>query len=716
MLMINNFSICYVIRESANTPSHFLRGSIFSNETIEAFKLISRLPINIPELLCTREETIRTRLDSIYHGRVIELISNHDQIPSLPYIFKVVFLDTAPPENHYMSNDILYISLNKDLANQAAPHIETLTTEVLRDFFFSKIQNKDPILRKLPDTYQIRKPIKVDFKITNNIYTYANIQTLNSVGIITEDTGKVTLAENDKTQNTENLIDIINHYRRAINSNLPSCAHFPSMDYLITDFSIDFEYSINSNKYSKHTLLRSGVPDHALIAESVTHARATTEIDTIPENKLILDYQSEQYFSSLINSLYAASTLTPEIKIDICNNDLMKIISSMRDHVGNKSSAKIHKLASDFSETVLSKSNALLDYISYSLNKQIKIISNFPLEWTNLNGLPLMIRHNTSRVFTSPGIIREKLTLNNHECKLTIEDFNKILVISSFPADDDISADMSQELEKTVNLFNDPRYKALTEHLAKNEIYTTNFESEIIFEVVKNKNELIQSLNKHRYAIVVFDMHGGHGKDGHGFLQLSEGIIYPQDLINNAQIPPIVILSSCDTSPADRNHFNVANAFLCAGAKTVLASTYTILSSEAANYIAKLYKRIKLYLPERILSEKRSLRWSDFMTGLNRRVYFESFLIHISKKYKVVSKKQINEIGSHISSVLEAHPDNFYEGVLFFFNEIAGLSNELILDELTNHFTFTECMNYVQIGFPEKILIHAEDMSFTEHA
>ncbi|RMA18631.1 CHAT domain-containing protein, partial [Klebsiella pneumoniae] len=167
---------------------------------------------------------------------------------------------------------------------------------------------------------------------------------------------------------------------------------------------------------------------------------------------------------------------------------------------------------------------------------------------------------------------------------------------------------------------------------------------EVIFKDVTNKNELVDSLNSFKFALVIFDMHGGHDYDGHGFLELSGEILYPYELMGLANIPPIVVLSACDTSPADRNHFNAANAFLCAGAKTVLASTYPILSRDAAIYIGRLYKRLRYYLPERILFTKTSLRWSEFITGLNRRVYFDYFLMYIFRKYKINDKSILIEL------------------------------------------------------------------------
>ncbi|MGU7690773.1 hypothetical protein ACV2Y1_30145, partial [Klebsiella pneumoniae] len=102
-------------------------------------------------------------------------------------------------------------------------------------------------------------------------------------------------------------------------------------------------------------------------------------------------------------------------KIRICNNDLFSLVSDIGKNIRNNNISKIQKMIKTFSSEVIDKSDTMFDYFSNTLNKNIKIISNFPLEWTNVNGLPLMIRHNASRIFNTPGFIKQNILLNNNE-------------------------------------------------------------------------------------------------------------------------------------------------------------------------------------------------------------------------------------------------------------------------------------------------------------
>ncbi|RRO08404.1 CHAT domain-containing protein [Pectobacterium aquaticum] len=706
--MKNKFSICYIIIDKNEGESFFLRSSNHLIKLSPVLERINNLPISIPELLCEKEEKIKIRVSSIYPGRVIHFIEDYNEIESLPYIFKVVFIDKKFTSTAQERDDILYISINQDIEIENILFHEELTIDVLRDFFFSRIKEQDPVYADLPDTYK-NEQIETDINIDENIFTACNIKTLESINLFSNP--KFTY-DRDRNKNIETSINLINIIKDKITKNMHIELSIPSADYLITDFTIDLEYSINVKKYSKHTLMRKKTIDYELIYGSISYAKTTTEIDSQHNNNYITKYKDELYFNSLTSSIYASSTLTPEIKIRICNNDLFNLTSDIGKNIRNKNTSKIQKMMKTFSSIVIDKSDTMFDYFSETSNKQIKIISNFPLEWTNINGLPLMIRHNTSRIFNTPGFIKQNILLNNNEVSMSLDSFKKILVISSFKTGERISNDIKNELHRVLKECNDPSINSVVnKKVSSKGAYVPNFEMEVIFKDVTNKNELVDALNSFKFALVIFDMHGGHDCDGHGFLELSGEILYPYELMGLANIPPIVVLSACDTSPADRNHFNAANAFLCAGAKTVLASTYPILSIDAAIYIGRLYKRLRYYLPERILSEKKSLRWSEFITGLNRRVYFDYFLMYIFRKYKINDNSILIELRNYINIALENHPHDFLDGVYYFYENLTGLSRNQISDELNNHFLFAECLNYVQIGSPEKVLISAEDIS-----
>ena len=90
---------------------------------------------------------------------------------------------------------------------------------------------------------------------------------------------------------------------------------------------------------------------------------------------------------------------------------------------------------------------------------------------------------------------------------------------------------------------------------------------------VGNKVELVRALNAFDGIVVVYDGHAGQDRGTDlGVLHLRDEDVDIWSIRGEARIPPVVLLSACDTHPYDASHATVANGFLAAGAHTVLAA------------------------------------------------------------------------------------------------------------------------------------------------
>jgi CHAT domain-containing protein len=106
------------------------------------------------------------------------------------------------------------------------------------------------------------------------------------------------------------------------------------------------------------------------------------------------------------------------------------------------------------------------------------------------------------------------------------------------------------------------------------------------FSEVSNEEELVQAFNSFSGNIVIFDGHGGHEIGQVARLYLKDTPIDIWNLRGKLRrVPPIVILSACDTHAADRNHATTANGFLALGVVTVLASVFPLDALDAATFI-----------------------------------------------------------------------------------------------------------------------------------
>lgn len=128
-----------------------------------------------------------------------------------------------------------------------------------------------------------------------------------------------------------------------------------------------------------------------------------------------------------------------------------------------------------------------------------------------------------------------KVAFYNSALLLTPDDFKSILVISALKRDDPIK----NLFEAAFEVVSDDRHTKI----------------DLQFVQVNCESDLAKALNEFNGPMVIFDGHDSHRPGGVGMLHLGDEAVDVwtlKDKITN--MPPIVILSACDTHAADRNH------------------------------------------------------------------------------------------------------------------------------------------------------------------
>ncbi|MEQ3530785.1 CHAT domain-containing protein [Pseudoalteromonas sp. XMcav11-Q] len=328
-----------------------------------------------------------------------------------------------------------------------------------------------------------------------------------------------------------------------------------------------------------------------------------------------------------------------------------------------------------------------------------------------------MVRHEVSRIPISPGNVSTSLLLNSEQIILNVDSFKKVRIISSFADDDPIKGDLKAAVDFLINQLTISK-SDITSLLDGNdktkgkEIDPKNQEEldiSIEWNNVTTQEELMKSLRENDSAITIFDLHGGHSENGSGVIKLKDEFVSVYDLIGKVKISPIVILSSCDTSPIDRNHNSTANAFFLAGAKTVLASALPILSREASIFIARLLLRVKHYLPQRLKGDSGiSIRWSSFVTGMIRRTFYSELLALLEKKSLIKNEDKMHLL-FHVGLYLDPLDSDWHEKILTEISAKVGFSCVDLKNLIEKEFMMPECLKYIQLGNPESIIIATEE-------
>ncbi|NLS20322.1 hypothetical protein HGP16_27715 [Rhizobium sp. P40RR-XXII] len=323
----------------------------------------------------------------------------------------------------------------------------------------------------------------------------------------------------------------------------------------------------------------------------------------------------------------------------------------------------------------------------------IRIIADAHLEWLSVDGLPLCIRKNVSRLPATPGNLLIDQLAPLPLLRLTPESFRKVLIISALKRTDPIR----------------PMFEMAFEG------FSEQWEDRIEIEVVEvtSADELVDALNAFDGPLVIFDGHGSHREEKAGTLHLYDEACDVWLLRGRIhRPPPIVILSACDTHAAARNHATTANGFLAIGSRAVLGSVFPIGGRDAAILAARLIFRISHFLPAAISVFGRALSWTEVISGMLRMQLLTDFL-RLLEQEKLIDQEAYFHIHMEGNLAINGGAPSPFEDVIDLL-ETAGLSREGAKAKLDMALANSDVLSYVNIGRPETILIDSRDRDETD--
>lgn len=318
----------------------------------------------------------------------------------------------------------------------------------------------------------------------------------------------------------------------------------------------------------------------------------------------------------------------------------------------------------------------------------IRLITDAHLEWMNVRGLPLCVQKDITRVPVTPGNLFIEQVLPKQYLHLTTSDFEEILILSALQDDDPISKFFDIALASF-----EPHFK----HKIR-----------VRTECIRNEEDLIAALNSYNGSLVIFDGHGGHAKDKPGMLQLlEESIDIWQLQRKRPRVPPIVVLSACDTHAADRNHATTANGFLAIGARTVLGSVFPIDARDASSFIARLLLRVAEFVPASHKMFNQSLTWMEIMGGMIRMQLLTDFCRRLESK-GLIDHKTYRAVHLAGNMAINGGDEWPYETVI---TELSnrGVDKKRAWHELRSAMANSTAISYLQMGCPETIIVHPNE-------
>ncbi len=288
------------------------------------------------------------------------------------------------------------------------------------------------------------------------------------------------------------------------------------------------------------------------------------EIDVRPAlhvNKMRLSYLDN------ISFLHAAFTYSPILRLPLIGKSINRDLSFFKPsnfprYLSNKTRKKLNKTIGNFGSILANRTlSEKIQNVIKLRNSQIVVISDIPVEWMNIGGIPLAFTHDVCRLPETSLHGLMSFYSSNKE--------------ATFVVDKDI-------VKKTLVIFG-----CQEAEFTKWQPFIEEHQKEIGFKIAKCQSisDVKKEVEKVRPNLIIFDCHGGFDESTNSsFLYIGKEKLKGDDIVKNGIVAPLIFLSACGTAPTYGTMNPIANAFFQAGAYSV-TSTFLPISVDSGTIL-----------------------------------------------------------------------------------------------------------------------------------
>lgn len=400
-------------------------------------------------------------------------------------------------------------------------------------------------------------------------------------------------------------------------------------------------------------------------------------------------YDSEMQLFNTNLAVMHACTLTPVLRLSPVINkvrgDLINLAKCAR---GNNPHVafKMAKLTVGLQDKMRSLVGMhYLKFLESELHEfaGVSLVSDVPLEWLPLRGLPLALRCDVSRAPATPGNLLLMVSHRPQYVDVAISDFDEILVVRSFSNTDKLRG----VLEAALRLMSEsdpnyPRYRIVD---------------------VKSVDEFLDAVNGYHGALMIFDGHGTlDDRSAVGSIIVGGVAVDVWEYREQLKLPPIVLLSACDTLPIDGGHGSTANGLLALGAVTVLGTLLPVNAARSASFIARLLLRIAYYLPL-MVNNFSHMPWRSFLSGMLRMTFCNEMVDAIIKETGLLKAEDLPDIQFVANQAINSMSPDWYEQIIAEIVKRSGCRQKDVIERCRFWGAMVDTLKYVQLGRPDLI-------------
>ncbi|WP_203558621.1 CHAT domain-containing protein [Bacteroides sp. 51] len=290
---------------------------------------------------------------------------------------------------------------------------------------------------------------------------------------------------------------------------------------------------------------------------------------------LLLEVNTKLLYLDYISWLHARYNYSPVVRLPRISKSINAEVAFLNNSFPQNKSKNItiEKFGEKISSLILDDQ---IKGLIKERNGQIFIISDLPLEWMYIDGVPLCFTHDVCRVpeFNNNAIVNSVIAHKRQSFVITDDIIERTLVIHC-----------ASDSDKTMQ----EAFKAID-----------SFKKDYGFQSVncKDINEIKDALEQYQPRLLIFDCHGTYdSKTEQCYLIIDDenGItLSGDDIVTNGISAPLIFISACSTMPPNGLTNLLTDAFMQAGALSVTATLLPLNIHDASVSIVRLLSKLRL--------------------------------------------------------------------------------------------------------------------------
>lgn len=330
-------------------------------------------------------------------------------------------------------------------------------------------------------------------------------------------------------------------------------------------------------------------------------------------------------FLDIVGQLHASYKFSPYLRLPFqgveINRELSFVAPKISDRLCNaKDKESLEKMMMQVGKKIVERSlSGDAQEMLRGCAKQIVAITDLPIEWLPLDGIPLGFTHDICRIAEFP--------LEGNLMHYVVNEVQKYRV--------------PRDIMKHTLVVYGTRDEAFTFY--QNKCDELANKHGFITRNCTNKQQFFDVVNEIKPQLLVIDTHGNYDSTLHqSYLFMGDDKIYPQDIVDHHVVVPLVFLSACNTAPTYNMVNTLANGFVQSGSLAVTSSYLPLDICESSTVYLRLLEQLSVASNKSIHKN-----WLAFISHILRTSYIhQAFYNYYMNTKKSSIDVAVNGLGT----------------------------------------------------------------------